>query len=244
MDTGNAVIIFLGALAGGLVNGLTGFGTGLTALGFWLYALEPGVASTLVLICSVVSQLQTLPMVWRSIKWERVLPLLIPGVLGVPLGTYLLPYINPRVFKLGIGLFLIAYCAYGLWRTREVKSDRGGAVADGVVGFIGGILGGLTGISGAVVIVLTDLRGWTKDHRRGVIQAFNISILSLALASHAVAGLLTQQVALAALIALPGTIGGARLGGAIYRRLADRGYRRVVLVLLLLSGAGLIWASW
>ncbi|MFB8829176.1 hypothetical protein ACE0DR_06800 [Azotobacter sp. CWF10] len=53
-------IILAGALSGGFVTGLAGFGTGLTALGFWLHAVEPVVAAALVVICSVVGQLQSL----------------------------------------------------------------------------------------------------------------------------------------------------------------------------------------
>jgi hypothetical protein len=53
MGVGEALLVLAGALAGGLVNGLTGFGTALTALGIWLYAIDPAVASSLVIFCSV-----------------------------------------------------------------------------------------------------------------------------------------------------------------------------------------------
>ena len=106
------------------------------------------------------------------------------------------------------------------------------------------MLGGLTGLSGVLPVVWTDVRGWTKAQRRGVVQFFNIAILSLALLSHAASGLLTRQVALDALIVLPATIAGAWSGAYIYRRLADRGYQRVVMVLLLASGVTLLWTSW
>jgi uncharacterized membrane protein YfcA len=244
MGSDQVVLVLLGALAGGTVNGLTGFGTGLTAMGLWLYAISPTTAASLVIICSVVSQFQTLPMIWRTIRWERVLPLVVPGVLGVPIGTWLLPHIEPRFFKIGVGSFLIVYSAYVLARKVEINSAWGGRITDGVVGFGGGVLGGLTGFSGVLPIVWTDVRGWAKEQRRGVVQAFNLSILSLALVSHAISGLLTRQVALVAAIALPGTILGAWLGSLIYRRLADRGYQRVVMMLLLLSGLALIWTSW
>ena len=79
--------MFAGALAGGIVNGLTGFGTALTVLGIWLYAIPTTVAATLVILCSVASQLQTLPMIWRTILWHRVLIFVVPGILGVPIGT-------------------------------------------------------------------------------------------------------------------------------------------------------------
>jgi uncharacterized membrane protein YfcA len=46
-----------------------------------------------------------------------------------------------------------------------------------------------------------------------------------------------------ALIALPATIAGAWSGSFAYRRLADRGYQRAVMVLLLISGIALLWTS-
>ena len=55
MHSGAYVLLFLGALAGGFVAGLAGFGTALMALGIWLYVLPPSLAVPLVLICSVVA---------------------------------------------------------------------------------------------------------------------------------------------------------------------------------------------
>jgi uncharacterized protein len=244
MGAEQAVIVLAGALAGGLVSGMTGFGTAITALGLWLYALPPTAAATLAINCAAVAQLQTLPMIWRTIWWERALPLVIPGMLGVPLGTFLLTLIDPGFFKIGIGIFLVVYPGYVLARRGQIKSAWGGRAADGAIGFGGGVLGGLTALSGVLPVVWTDIRGWTKEQRRGVIQVFNVSILSLAFASHAVSGLLTRQVALDTAVALPATIAGAWIGAFIYRRLADRGYQRVVMLLLLLSGVALIWTSW
>jgi uncharacterized membrane protein YfcA len=237
------IFILAGALAGGIVNGFTGFGTAITAMGLWLYVIPPTVAASLAVICSTISQLQTLHLIWRKILWRRVLTFVLPGVFGVPIGTFLLPHIEPRLFRLGIGTFLVAYSAYVLLRKGQIESAWGGKAADGVIGFGGGILGGLTGLSGVLPVVWVDIRGWSKEQRRAVLQSFNIAVLSLALASHAVAGLLTRQVLLQAAIALPGTIGGAWLGTFFYRRLHDHGYQRVVMVLLLISGAGLIWTS-
>ncbi len=236
-------IILAGALAGGVVNGLTGFGTGITAIGIWLFVLPPTVAGSLAVIASIVSQLQTLPMIWCAIRWERVLPLLIPGVLGVPIGTYLLPHVDPTSFKIGIGSFLILYPTYVFLRKVRTESAWGGRVADGVVGFASGVLGGLAGLPGVLPAVWTDIRGGTKDVRRGVIQAFNMAILSLALVSHAFSGLLTRQVALATAIAFPATAAGAWAGAFVYRRLGDHGYQRAVMILLFVSGVALIWTS-
>ena len=243
MTSQQIVIVLAGALAGGLVNGLTGFGTALTVLGIWLYAIPPSVAATLAIFCSVVSQLQTLPMIWRTIRWEYVLAFVVPGLLGVPIGTLLLPHIDPRIFKIGIGVFLIIYTSYILARRVELHVTWGGRATDCIVGFAGGILGGLAGLSGVVPVVWTDVRGWTKEHRRGVLQIFNMAILLLALVSHAVSGLFTRQTAIAAIAAVPGTIAGARLGAFMYRRIAERAYSRIIMILLFLSGVVLVWTS-
>jgi uncharacterized protein len=243
MGSEQVMIVLAGALAGGIVNGLTGFGTAITALGIWVYAIPPTAASSLAIICSVVSQTQTLHLIWRSIQWKRVLCFVIPGVLGVPIGTLILPHVDPKIFKLVLGFFLVAYPAYVLMRRRQIEKAWGGEAADGVVGFGGGVLGGLTGLSGVLPVVWTDVRGWSKEQRRAVVQFFNMAILSLALVAHAASGLLTRQVIVEALVALPGTIGGAWLGAFIYRRLADRGYQRVIMLLLLVSGVTLVWTS-
>ncbi len=74
-------------------------------------------------------------------------------------------------------------------------------------------------------------------------QAFNLTILAAALASHAAAGLLTAELGRAALAALPGTLAGAWLGTLTYKRLSDRRFHEVVLCLLGLSGFALVWTS-
>jgi len=178
LEFSQILFVLAGALAGGFVNGLTGFGTGITAMGLWLYAISPMVAASLAIICATVSQLQTLPIIWRSFEWSRVLPYIIPGLLGIPIGTLLLPVIDQRTFKIGVGIFLVAYPTYVSVRKSNTGSRWGGLAADGAIGFGGGMMGGLTGFPGPLLIFWTDIRGLTKEHRRSVLQGFNLTILS------------------------------------------------------------------
>lgn len=233
-------MILGGALSGGFVSGLAGFGTGLTALSMWLYVLPPVVASPLVVICSVVSQLQTLPQIWHAITWRRVLPFIVGGVVGVPVGTLLLPLIEVALFKTLIGVLLIGYCSFMLLRRNGFRIAAGGWAADGVVGLLGGLLGGLAGLSGPIPSVWAGLRGWGKDEKRGVFQAFNTTILLIALGTQAYGGFLTAEVGRVTLIALPGTLIGSWIGRKIYDRLGARGFDQIVLGILLLSGIALI----
>jgi uncharacterized membrane protein YfcA len=102
-------LLLFGALAGGFVSGLAGFGTALMALGIWLYVLPPAIAVPLVLICSVIAQISTLPSIWKTIDFSIVWPFLIGGLIGVPLGTMLIAHADPRVFKLTVGVFPVGF---------------------------------------------------------------------------------------------------------------------------------------
>ena len=243
MTTIAYIILLLGALAGGFVSGLAGFGTALMALGIWLYVVPPSIAVPLVLICSIVAQTSTLPSFWRLFDFGLVWPFLIGGLAGVPLGTLLIAHADPNVFKLSVGVLLLVFpTALYLYRS-PVAFQFGGRLADGMVGFAGGILGGLAGLSGPLPTLWASVRGWGKDERRGVFQTFNWTVLSAALCLQAGTGFITPEVMWLALVALPGTLLGAWLGARCYRALSDTNFRDVVLALLFLSGLGLVWSS-
>jgi uncharacterized membrane protein YfcA len=87
------------------------------------------------------------------------------------------------------------------------------------------------------------IRGWGKDEKRGVFQAFNLTVLGAALIAHAASGLLTSRVGWLVALALPGTLTGAWLGARAYRRLSDQRFHDIVLYALGLSGLALIWSG-
>ena len=91
--------------------------------------------------------------------------------------------------------------------------------------------------------IWASLRGLGKDEKRILFQAFNMTMLTAMLCLSAVQGLLTWDFGRALLISLPGSIIGARLGHKAYVLLAVHHYDRIVLGLLLLSGATLLWSN-
>lgn len=233
------VVLIAGALAGGFVSGLTGFGTGLTALPIWLLVLPPVQAGSLVVICSIVGQLQVLPAIWNAIDWRRVAPFIAGGVIGIPVGTAALVAVTPEAFRIGVGALLIVYCSVALVARRIPPITIGGIGADGAVGFAGGVMGGIAGLSGVLPTLWTGLRGWDKTARRAVFQSFNLAILSLAFIAHASAGILQSAILPAVAAALPATFAGVWLGHRVYRHLPDARYDQIVLIFLMLAGASL-----
>ncbi len=236
-------LLFVGALAGGFVSGLAGFGTALMALGIWLYVAPPAVAVPLVLICSVIGQITTLPSIWRSIDFRLVWPFVLGGLAGVPLGTRLIAHADPNTFKLTIGVLLLIFPTALYFQRRPMAIKFGGKPFDGAIGFAGGILGGLAGLSGPLPILWASVRGWNKEQRRGIFQTFNFTVLATALLLQAFAGFVTGEVLALAVVTFPATVAGAWLGARIYHALSDRNFTNIVLGLLFLSGIGLVCSA-
>jgi hypothetical protein len=239
--------ILAGALAGGFVNGLTGFGTALAGLPLWLQAVEPLLAAQLASGCSVAGHMTTFPAIWRAVDWRRLAPMLVAGLIGIPLGTRLLPLISLSHFKLGFGVLLVAYCAYRLFAARwaRLRVGRPGAERsmEAAVGFAGGVLGGLAGLSGVLPTVWASLKGWPKPEQRTIFQAFNFTVLTAMLVASVVQGLVGLRSVLALCIAAPATVFAARLGFRLYKGLDSQRFDRIVLGVLLISGLCLVWSS-
>ena len=72
---------------------------------------------------------------------------------------------------------------------------------------------------------------------------FRSTVLSAALILQAASGFVKLSVFWLALLVMPGTLIGARIGMRTYHALNDRNFYDVVLALLFLSGLGLVWSS-
>src|SRR5580692_8776117 len=102
--------VLLGAVAAGFVQGLSGFAFGLVAMTVWVWVIAPQLAGPLVVFGSLIGQLLSLGSFRRSFDGRRLLPFVVGGCVGTPIGVSMLRYIDPTVFKLAVGLMLAAYC--------------------------------------------------------------------------------------------------------------------------------------
>jgi uncharacterized membrane protein YfcA len=232
-----------GAAAAGFAQGVSGFAFSLVALSFWAWAVEPQLAAPMSVFGALAGQLVTLPWVWRGFDPKRLWPLLVGGLIGVPVGVVLLQWLDPAVFKFGLGLFLLIYCPLLLLLPAGYTWRHGGRIADAVSGFVGGTLGGIGGMSGPVPTLWTTLRGWDKDTQRGVLQAFNIAMHVSTLTAYAISGSITAQALTMFAWIMPALVVPAILGVLLFRRLNAIAFRRIILSFLLLSGASLVWGS-
>jgi uncharacterized membrane protein YfcA len=229
-----------GAALAGLVMGLVGFGTGLAALGFWLFVIDPTLAVLLISICSLATTAFTLRVFSHAISWRRLVPFFIGAAAGLPLGIALLAKLDPAIFKVATGLFLINYTAFRLMILPQLKLKNTGRGGDIIAGFGGGILGGFASIPAPFSTVWCGLRGWTKDEQRAVFQPFNQTIILIAFAGYATQGLVTKELGVLALYCVPASLAGLGLGMVGYKRLNEAQFQRAVMLLLFASGVMLV----
>jgi uncharacterized membrane protein YfcA len=232
----------LGAIAGGFINGLAGSGTALFALGFYLTVLEPVTAVAIVALMSVLAGLQGLWIVRSEIlaQPQRLLRFLVPGLLGVPLGLSALSIIDASTLRVGIAVLLIVHGAYFGFRTALPSFARRTPWIDAIVGFAGGILGGTASVSGAIPSMWLSLRPWAKAETRAVLQPFNVAILSTTICLLWMKGSYNQTALNALLVTVPIGLIAAQIGIMVFRRLSDTGFRRLLILLTLLMGFGIL----
>ena len=230
-----SIFLLTGALLGGFVNGLAGTGTALLTLGFWLQAIPPLEAVAMVLIISIVSGIQGMMLVWKTIQWRRVLRFLLPALFAMPIGIYLLDVIETRSLKLVVAVLLITYGGFFTFRKNLPLISKPTYIIDTLIGFSGGILGALGGLSGAIPTMWCALRTWTKTEQRSLLQPYNMIVLNIAAVILFFKGAYTAPVLSNLVLVVPTALFGSLIGIAVFKQLNDNQFRRLLIALMLVS---------
>lgn len=234
------LIVVGGAVIAGFVQGLAGFAFALASLSIWAWAVDPALAAPMAVFGSLIGQLVTLPIVGRHFDFRGMVPFVAGGVLGVPFGIWLLDILDPLGFKFALGVFMLVYCPLMLVVPPGFRLGFGGKWADTIAGWLGGVFGGLGGLSGPVPTLWCTLRGMDKGTQRGIMQGFNIAMHITTMTGYFLAGSIITSETLNhfALIAVALVV-PALTGAMLFTRLDTRNFRRLVLVLLFTSGVAL-----
>jgi uncharacterized membrane protein YfcA len=103
-----------------------------------------------------------------------------------------------------------------------------------------GLLGGLTGLGGVISTVWVQLGGGPKDAQRAVFQPVLFMTMTMTTLTFAASGhLFNDGVLKLFLLGLPALLIGLWVGVFLYGKLDDATFRKVILVLLLVSGFSL-----
>lgn len=238
------LVIFLAStFVAALVAGVSGFAFALIAAAVWLHILTPLQTATLITGYAMLVQSYGAWKMRHAFDWNRIWPFLVGGAPGIAVGAFVLHWTNPTHLRVGIGVFLVLYSIYSLARP-DLGPVRAGVPADIGVGFLSGVLGATTGFAGILVVLWISLRGWPKDVQRGVFQPTAVALLVMTAVAFGVTGSLDRNIFTLFLLGLPALLAGTWVGFKLYGKLDDAAFRRIMLVLLLLSGLPLIAKAW
>jgi uncharacterized membrane protein YfcA len=234
------LIIVVGAALAGFVQGLSGFGFGLTAMSLWAWSLEPQLAAALAVFGGLTGQLLAAVTVRRGFDFKRLLPFVLGGLVGIPLGIWALPRLDVALFKVVLGLMLIVLCPLMFFAARLPRIRRGGRLADALSGTAGGVMGGLGGFTGVVPTLWCTLRGYDKDEQRAIIQNFNLSMLVVTFTTYCFTGIVKPAMLPLFAIVAPAMLIPSLLGARLYIGISEATFRKVVLGLLTASGIAML----
>src|SRR5476651_2546817 len=165
------LFLFVGAtFAAALVAGVAGFAFGLIAAAVWLHVLTPVQTTTLIVAFGLIVQGYAVWKLRRAINFGRLLPFLIGGAIGLPVGVAILRWTPVADLRIAVGILLVLFSLYSLVRPQLRRFTDGG------VGVLSGILGGTTGFGGILPTIWCTVRGWPKDEQRAVFQPTGVAI--------------------------------------------------------------------
>ena len=234
------LILLVGAFTAALVQGATGFGSGLVLNAFWLHILEPSIAIPLNIFTCLLISGAPIYKLRKTLDFSKLRPFIIFGVVGIPCGMLLLTITDPRIFKASIGIFLVLYALLMLSSNNfSIKVNTNKSI-DSFIGLISGLMGGFAALGGLLPTIWVGLQKLPKNTQRGTYEPFIFITSIIAVISFAVAGLYTIQMAYDLLKILPALIVGSWLGVKIYHVLDGEVFRKTILGLILAAGMVLL----
>lgn len=218
-----------------------GFGEALIGVPLLALVIPIQVAAPVAVLVSITVAAVVVVQDWQHIHLRSAASLLLPSLLGIPLGLYVLAAAPSHWVKIGLALFIIGFSIYSL------LSHGRFALADDklawVFGFCAGVLGGAYGMNGPPLAAYGTLRGWSPQHFRATLQAYFFPASLLVMAGYAYSGLWVPAVNHYYLAALPGVLLAMFLGRAVNRRLRGMVFVRVVHLGLVAIGAALLFSA-
>ncbi len=239
---GLIVLVVASLLIAGLVKGV--IGVGMPVVAFPLLSMLVDV-QTAVMLLSVPLVLSNIPQALEGGLVTQTLrslaPVLVGMTPGVRMGVAILLNVDAAIAKIVAGAVIIVVATLTLFAPKlRIKQRLVGPVGLGA-GFCGGLLGGVAALSGPLVFIFLLAKGlhgraFTKEASMFLVVSSVLLALALT-SSHRFDwyDVLISTLATAPVVA--GTLVGQRVRDAVP---ADA-FKKLVVLMVLLSGAQLLW---
>jgi hypothetical protein len=233
-----AAIAFLGAL----IFGITGFGAALVTIPLATHLVSLKFALALFVLADLAAAISVgLENPKKAVRgeWTRLVPMIL---VGTALGVTLLVNLPRATGMLLLGLFVLSYAVFSLFpRTRERIISPAWAW---LAGLAGGITSTVFGAGGPPYAIYLSQRGLTKEQFRATLGFATMTSISLRAVAFLITGLLLDlDIWLKALAVVPAGLAGIWVARKIFLHISREALMRVVSILLLATGASLIFRA-
>lgn len=238
----NYLVGALGFFAGGMLQGMTGFGSVLVAIPLMLVVMD---AQTAVPACSLAGLFMALSLGFtlrKHIERDKVLPIILGSVPGVVLGAVFLKGVDGALIKLLLGLVLVGYGSYGLYGA--YRGGPGlilvGRVWGYLAGFVMGSISTAVSAGGPPAIIYVSMTGWKKDTVKATLSSCFVATGGMTVLAHALSGLTGAHEAGLAAVCFGAGFVGLKLGVAWFGGISEERYRVLLFLLLLCMGVAML----
>jgi len=228
------LLVGAGVLLGSAVQRVTGLGLGLVSGPLLVLALGPVTGVTLANVVALAANLLLLALTWRHVDLRRTGLLVVPALLAVPVGAWVVRSLPAPVLSVVVGTtVLVALTAVLVSRRARVLQGRGGAV---LAGAASGLMNATAAVGGPAVTVYAVSTGWRGPSFVGSLQLYFAAINAAALVAKGLPDLdaTTWAVSGGALVV------GGLAGQLLARRVSFEQAFPVVVGLALLASFGTV----
>lgn len=232
----------LALAVGYAVRGAAGFGSGVVVTPLMAFVLPLSAVAPLVTFLGLFVSLRQTARDWPLIAWRRLAEF-VPGILvGVPLGIWVFREVSAEALVRALGLYVVGYALYSLFGSRhggEAKRlPRRAAVPIGALGAVVATVFG--GMAGPVYVTYLDGLRLSKSVFRVTVST-TLLVLSIVRSAAYLAGgvFRLEDFPLVLGAAVPVAI-GTLAGEWVHDRIDPATFRRLIGVLLVLSGLALL----
>jgi len=240
---GEVLFLALVAFLGSVVFGITGFGSALITIPLATHVVPLPFALGLFVLMDLANAARVgceNPKHVLRAEWMRMVPMIVAGTVA---GVTLLVNLPRQIATLALGVFVIAFALYTLFKRADSLARLGTGWA-WAAGFAGGVTSTVFGAGGPPYAMYLSQRGLTKEQYRATLGFAALSSISLrTLAFLATGILLDARVWWYAAAVVPGGLLGLWAAGHIFRRISREALMRAVAMMLLASGASLVLRS-
>lgn len=212
-------------LLAGFVRAISGFGFALIATPLLLFVLDPKSVVVINIIIGFPIGLLLLFHTRQHIDVKRVLLMCGGGILGVPIGAYLLSNLDPSMIKLIIAILIVPFSiVLLLGHSNQFKRDSLGC---GISGFAGGLLGSSTSLSGPPVVLFLLNQGLVKERFVGTLTAYFLFMGVASVGAFSSLGMVTIDLLIKVAMLLPTSILGFYIGIKVLPKINAILFRRI-----------------